>query len=45
MMVLFFGKIKKWNLLGKIWYLFGEFFSVMFPNKIITDTKVMQEYL
>ncbi len=37
-------KRKKWNFLGKIWYLFGELFSVLFPNKIVTDAKVIQEY-
>ncbi|MBC7334360.1 MAG: glycosyltransferase [Actinobacteria bacterium] len=37
-------KRKKWNVLGKAWYLFGEFFSVLFPNRIVTDAKVIQEY-
>ncbi len=37
-------KRKKWNWLGKLWYLFGEFFSVIFPNKIISDARVIQEY-
>jgi len=37
-------KRKKWNFLGKIWYLFGELFSVLFPNKIVTDAEVIQEY-
>ena len=37
-------KRKKWNQLGKIWYLFGEIFSVLFPNQIVSDAKVIQEY-
>lgn len=37
-------KRKKWNLIGKLWYLFGEFSSVIFPNEIVTDAKVIQEY-
>lgn len=37
-------KRKKWNLLGKVWYLFGEFFSVIFPNEIVTDVRVVQDY-
>jgi|Deesub1362B_J571_1020462.scaffolds.fasta_scaffold00364_9 glycosyltransferase involved in cell wall biosynthesis len=37
-------KRKKWNWLGKLWYLFGEFFSVIFPNKIVSDAKVIQKY-
>ena len=35
---------KKWNWLGKLWYLLGEFFSTFFPNKIISDAKVIQNY-
>jgi glycosyltransferase involved in cell wall biosynthesis len=37
-------KRKKWNWVGKSWYFFGELFSVLFPNKIISDAKVIQEY-
>ncbi len=37
-------KRKKWNALGKLWYLFGEFFSVLLPNKIVTDARVIQKY-
>jgi glycosyltransferase involved in cell wall biosynthesis len=37
-------KRKKWNFFGKMWYVIGEFFSVLFPNKIVTDAKVIQEY-
>lgn len=37
-------KRKKWSFLGKLWYLFGEIFSVLFPNKIVTDAKVIQKY-
>jgi glycosyltransferase involved in cell wall biosynthesis len=35
---------KKWNWAGKIWYRLGEIFSVIFPNKIISDARVIQEY-
>ncbi len=37
-------KRRKWNCLGKSWYLFGEFFSVVFPNEIVSDAKVIQNY-
>jgi glycosyltransferase involved in cell wall biosynthesis len=37
-------KRQKWNWLGKLWYLFGEVFSVLFPNRIVSDAKVIQEY-
>jgi glycosyltransferase involved in cell wall biosynthesis len=35
---------KKWSTIGKLWYLFGELFSVMFPNAIISDARVIQKY-
>jgi len=35
---------KKWNWLGKLWYLFGEIFSVFFPNVIVSDARAIQEY-
>lgn len=35
---------KKWNLLGRIWYQMGEVFSIIFPNKIVSDARVIQEY-
>lgn len=37
-------KRKKWNLLGKLWYLSGEIFSVIFPHKIVSDARVIQAY-
>jgi glycosyltransferase involved in cell wall biosynthesis len=37
-------KRKKWNWLGKLWYLFGELFAVAFPNVIVSDARVIQEY-
>lgn len=37
-------KRKKWNAIGKLWYLFGEIFSCIFPNGIVTDAEVIQEY-
>jgi glycosyltransferase involved in cell wall biosynthesis len=35
---------KKWNIFGKIWYLLGELFSVIFPDRMITDVKTVQDY-
>lgn len=35
---------KKWGLLVKIWYLLGEYLATIFPNAIVTDARVMQEY-
>lgn len=35
---------KKWSWIGKVWYFFGEIFSLIFPNKIVSDAKVIQEY-
>ncbi len=35
---------KKWGRAGKLWYYFGEFFSVIFPTVIVSDAKVIQEY-
>jgi len=37
-------KRKKWNWMGKLWYLLGEMFSSIFPNEIVSDAKVIQEY-
>jgi glycosyltransferase involved in cell wall biosynthesis len=37
-------KRKKWSFFGKLWYLFGEFFSVLFPNKFVSDARVIQDY-
>lgn len=37
-------KRKKWNWLGKAWYLLGEVFSVFFPNAIVTDARVIEDY-
>lgn len=35
---------KKWNWLGKLWYLMGEIFSCVFPNEIVTDAKMIEKY-
>ena len=37
-------KRRKWNWLGKSWYLLGEFFSILFPNEVVSDAKVIQDY-
>ena len=34
----------KWNSLGKLWYLLGEFCSVLFANIMISDAEVIREY-
>jgi glycosyltransferase involved in cell wall biosynthesis len=35
---------KKWSLIGKLWYLSGEFFSAIFPNRIVSDARAIQDY-
>ena len=35
---------KKWNWLGKLWYLMGEFFACIFPNATVTDANVVKNY-
>lgn len=35
---------KKWNLLGRIYYRLGEFFSTLFPNTIVADARVIEKY-
>jgi len=37
-------KRKKWGASGKLWYFFGEIFSCIFPNGIVTDAEVIKEY-
>jgi len=37
-------KRKKWNWLGKLWYLAGEMLSCVFPNEIITDAEQIKRY-
>lgn len=37
-------KRKKWNWLGKLWYLVGEMLSCVFPNEIITDAEQIKRY-
>jgi glycosyltransferase involved in cell wall biosynthesis len=34
----------KWNRLGKKWYHCSEYFSTRFPNAIVTDAKVIEQY-
>lgn len=34
----------KWNLLGRLWYRFGEICATLFPNVTLADAKVIQEY-
>ena len=35
---------KKWNFLGKTWYLLGERLAVLFSNQVVSDARVIQEY-
>ena len=35
---------KKWNILGKIWYRVGEWFSTVFPNEMVSDARVIEQY-
>jgi glycosyltransferase involved in cell wall biosynthesis len=35
---------KKWSRLGRVWYRMGEYFATKFPNEIVTDCKVIQDY-
>ncbi len=37
-------KRKKWSFIGRLWYFFGEIFSVIFPNRIISDARTIQDY-
>ncbi|MBP9838800.1 MAG: DUF1972 domain-containing protein [Proteobacteria bacterium] len=34
----------KWNSLGKLWYLLGEYCSSIFANKVISDAEVIRQY-
>ncbi len=34
----------KWNRLGRLWYLLSERFSVWFPNAVVTDARVIEQY-
>ncbi|MEW6572171.1 MAG: glycosyltransferase [Bacillota bacterium] len=35
---------KKWNRLGQSWYLLGEYLATKFPNAIVADARVIQDY-
>jgi glycosyltransferase involved in cell wall biosynthesis len=35
---------KKWNWLGKVYYLAGEFLATRLPNRIVSDAMVMRKY-
>jgi glycosyltransferase involved in cell wall biosynthesis len=35
---------KKWNILGRGWYRLGERAATLFPHRIISDARVIQEY-
>jgi glycosyltransferase involved in cell wall biosynthesis len=34
----------KWSWLGRTWYHLSEYFSVWFPNAIVTDARVIERY-
>lgn len=35
---------KKWNRLGQSWYRLGEYLATKFPNAIVADARVIQDY-
>ncbi len=35
---------RKWNWLGRNYYLLSEYFSTLFPNVIVTDARVIETY-
>ena len=37
-------KRKKWNALGRAWYLASEWLSRFVPNVVVTDARVIQDY-
>src|SRR5581483_3517659 len=37
-------KRKKWNRLGKAWYLASERLSTFVPTKVVSDARVIQKY-
>ncbi len=37
-------KRRKWNQFAKAWYLGSEYLATLFPNEIVADAKVIQEY-
>lgn len=37
-------KRRKWGRLGALWYRFGEFCAVRFPNVVISDAEVIADY-
>jgi glycosyltransferase involved in cell wall biosynthesis len=34
----------KWGLAGRLWYAVGERFALVFPNVVVADAKVIQDY-
>lgn len=34
----------KWNALGRLWYRLGEFSSVLFANRVVSDAQVIADY-
>jgi glycosyltransferase involved in cell wall biosynthesis len=35
---------KKWGLAGRLWYTAGERFALVFPNVVVSDAKVIEDY-
>lgn len=35
---------KKWNLLGQAFYRLGEFLATQFPDQVVSDARVIQQY-
>jgi glycosyltransferase involved in cell wall biosynthesis len=37
-------KRKKWNVFGRMWYLLGERFAVLWAHRIVTDSRTIEQY-
>jgi glycosyltransferase involved in cell wall biosynthesis len=35
---------EKWNRLGRVYYRLGEYLSTLFPNAIVTDARIIEQY-
>jgi len=35
---------RKWNIMGKLWYRGGEWFSTVLPNEMVSDARVIEQY-
>jgi glycosyltransferase involved in cell wall biosynthesis len=35
---------RKWGLAGRLWYAVGERFALVYPNEVVSDAEVIQDY-